>query len=138
MTASEKLVGDVMTRKVVTVGQNDKLLAADGTMRLARIRHLPVVDDDGALSGILTQRDLFQSGLLRALGYGSHARDQALGSLSVKEAMHNDVITTTPDTRLRDAARVMLEKQIGCLVVLDGKAICGILTEGDFVKLALE
>ncbi len=127
-----------MTRKVVTVGKNDRLLSADSLMRLTRIRHLPVVDDEGVLAGMVTQRDLFHGGLLRALGYGSHARDRALETLDVKEAMHNEVFTTTADTPLADAARTMLEKQIGCLVVVEGTAIVGILTEGDFVKLALE
>ena len=50
--------------------------------------------------------------------------------------MRSEVVTTTPDTPLRDAARVMLERKIGCLVVLDGVQIAGILTESDFVKLA--
>ena len=133
-----KRVGDVMTRHVITVGQNQKLVTADDVMRLERIRHLPVVDDAGGLAGIVTQRDLFHSGLVKALGYGTHAREQALDLFVVKEAMHNEVVTTTPDTLLADAARTMLDKRIGCLVVLEAGKIVGILTEGDFVKLALE
>jgi len=125
-----------MTRDVVTLDRNDKLLVADDLMRLGRIRHLPVVDEEGRLAGIVSQRDLFHSGLIKALGYGSHAQRQALDMVVVKEAMRSEVVTTTPDTPLRDAARVMLERKIGCLVVLDGQQIAGILTESDFVKLA--
>lgn len=125
-----------MTRDVVTLDRNDKLLVADDLMRLGRIRHLPVVDEEGRLAGIVSQRDLFHSGLIKALGYGTHAQRQALDMVVVKEAMRSDVVTTTPDTPLRDAARVMLERKIGCLVVLDGQQIAGILTESDFVKLA--
>jgi CBS domain-containing membrane protein len=106
-------------------------------MRLGRIRHLPVLDDDGALAGIVSQRDLFHSGLLRALGYGSHARDKVLEHSLIKEAMKTDVVTTTPETALRDAASVMLERKIGCLVVLAAGKVVGILTEADFVRLAL-
>jgi CBS domain-containing protein len=138
MARTMKRVGDVMTRDLVTVNQNDKLVSADDVMRLGRVRHLPVVDDDGALAGIVSQRDLFHGGLLRALGYGTHARSQALGLLWVKDAMHNEVVTTTADTALRDAARVMLERKLGCLVVVDAGKIVGILTEADFVKQALE
>jgi CBS domain-containing protein len=134
----DKRVADVMTRDVVSVEQNERLLSADQLMRAQRIRHLPVVDGEGALAGIVTQRDLFHGGLVRALGYGSHARDQALDQLAVKEAMHNEVVTTTPETPLGEAARTMLEKKIGCLVVVNGPTIVGILTEADFVKLALE
>ena len=125
-----------MTRDVVTLDRNDKLLVADDLMRLGRIRHLPVVDEDGRLAGIVSQRDLFHSGLIKALGYGTHAQRQALDMVVVKEAMRSEVVTTTPDTPLREAARLMLERKIGCLVVLDGAQLVGILSESDFVKLS--
>lgn len=132
------LVRDVMTRDVVTLGRNDKLLVADDLMRLGRIRHLPVVDESGELVGIVSQRDLFHSGLIKALGYGTHAQRQALDMVVVKEAMRTQVLTTGLDTPLRDAAKVMLDRKIGCLVVLDQGRIAGILTESDFVKLVAE
>jgi CBS domain-containing protein len=131
-----RYVSDLMTREVATLGRNETLRTADDVMRLGRIRHLPVVDDDGLLAGIVSQRDLFHGGLLRALGYGSHARGQALDSLVVKEAMTTDVVTTTPETELREAAKTMLDRKIGCLVVVEGQKIVGILTEADFVKVA--
>ncbi len=138
MTSMPRLVRDVMTADVVTLGRNDTLHTADDVMALGRIRHLPITDEDGALAGIVSQRDLFHSGLLRALGYGSHARGQALDSLVIKEAMKVEVVTTTPDALLSDAARLMLDRKVGCLVVLDAGKIAGILTESDFVRLALE
>jgi len=125
-----------MSLDVVTLERNDKLAAAEDLMRLGRIRHLPVLDEDGRLAGIVSQRDLFHSGLIRALGYGAHAQHQALATVAIKEAMTTDVVTTTPETPLRDAARTMFERKIGCLVVLDGGRIAGILAESDFVKLA--
>ena len=131
-----RYVRDIMTREVATIGRNETLRTADDVMRLGRIRHLPVVDDDGSLAGIVSQRDLFHSGLLKALGYGTHARGQALDSLVIKEAMTTEVITTTSDTELRDAAKIMLDRKIGCLVVLEARKIVGILTEADFVKMA--
>ena len=132
------LVRDVMTRDVVTLGRNDKLLVADDLMRLGRIRHLPMVDESGELVGIVSQRDLFHSGLIKALGYGTHAQRQALDMVVVKEAMRTQVMTTGLDTPLREAAKVMLDRKIGCLVVLDQGRIAGILTESDFVKLVAE
>jgi CBS domain-containing membrane protein len=137
MAPKTLLVRDVMTKDVATLGRNEKLNVADDVMRLGRIRHLPVVDEDGALAGIVSQRDLFHSGLLRALGYGTHAKDQALGLLVLKEAMKTDVVTIAPAAPLPEAAKIMLERKIGCLVVVEGKKIVGILTESDFVKLAL-
>jgi CBS domain-containing membrane protein len=136
MTNRPKLVRDLMTHDVITLERNEKLLVADDVMRLGRIRHLPIVDSDGTLAGIVSQRDLFHSGLMKALGYGSHAQRSALDLLVVKEAMKTEVVTTTPETPLVDAAKLMFERKIGCLVVLEAAKVVGSLTEGDFVKLA--
>jgi CBS domain-containing protein len=92
-----------------------------------------VVDEEGSLAGVLTQRDLFLGGLLKALGYGMHAKARALEMLVVKEAMVADVVTTTPDTPLSKAAAAMLERKIGCLPVLEDGKLVGIITESDFV-----
>ena len=136
MKSVSTLVRDLMSVDVVTLGRNDRLVAAEDLMRLGRIRHLPVLDEDGRLAGVVSQRDLFHSGLIKALGYGAHAQQHALATVMVKEAMTTDVVTTTPDTPLREAARMMLERKIGCLVVVEAGRIAGILAESDFVKLA--
>jgi CBS domain-containing protein len=136
MKANPSVVRDLMSVDVATLKRNDKLVAADDLMRLGRIRHLPVVDEDDRLAGVVSQRDLFHSGLIKALGYGSHAQQHALATVAVKEAMTTDVVTTTPDTPLREAARTMFERKIGCLVVVEGERIVGIIAESDFVKLA--
>lgn len=132
---AEKLVRDVMTTPVTTLDPNDKLATAADVMNLGRIRHLPVVDDEGELVGVVTQRDLFHNALLKALGYGARGAQKLQGMFLVKEAMSTTVITTTPDTLLRDAAIMMLDKKIGCLPVKDGEKLVGILTEADFVAL---
>lgn len=132
----ELRVRSIMTRDVTTLKRNDKLTLADDIMQLARIRHLPVLDDDGQqLVGMVTQRDLFRGALARALGYGQHAQRKVLDTLLVKEVMSSDVITTTPDTPLVEAARVLVERKIGCLPVLEDGHLVGIVTEGDFVAM---
>jgi CBS domain-containing membrane protein len=107
----ELLVGEIMTNEVKTVGRNDSVATADELMQLGRIRHIVVVDEDGSLVGVLSQRGLFLSGLSRALGYGTHVRTRALEDLVVKEAMVADVVTTTPDTPLSNAAVAMLSRK---------------------------
>ena len=97
-----------------------------------------MLDEHGRLVGIVSQRDLFQSALLRALGYGSRARDSVPASVVVKEVMTGEVKTTTPGAPLADAARLMYERKIGCLPVVEDGALVGILTEGDFVRLAAD
>ena len=133
---SENLrIRDLMRRDVKTLRRNDELTIADGVMRAERIRHLPVLDEDGALAGILSQRDMFHSALVKALGYGTSAQAKMLKMVVVKEAMTTEVVTTTPDTPVADAARLMVERKIGCLPVVEGDALVGIVTETDFVSL---
>lgn len=135
-SAQEPRVGKVMCRDVETLGRNDQLSIADDLMRQTRIRHLPVLDADGDLVGIVSQRDLFRGAVVKALGYGSGQQAKILEMLLVKEVMTNEVVTTTPDTELRDAALEMLDRKIGCLPVLENGKLVGILTESDFVALA--
>jgi CBS domain-containing protein len=124
-----------MTQEVTTLKRNDQLSLANDIMQLGRIRHLPVLEDDGRLAGILSQRDLFRGALAHALGYGQHAQRKMLDSLLVKEVMSSDVITTAPNTPLVEAARVLLARKIGCLPVVEGGQLVGILTEADFVAI---
>ncbi len=136
--ARGRTVADQMTKEVVTLDANDTLHVADDVMGLARIRHMPVVDDVGSVVGMVSQRDLFRGALARALGYGDFAQQKLLGLLRVKDVMSTDVLSTTPDASLASAARTMTEKKIGCLVVVEGDRLVGILTESDFVRLVLE
>ncbi len=131
-------VRDVMTPDPFTLGRNDRLSIADDLMSQKRIRHIPVLDDDGRLAGIISQRDLFRGALLRALGYGSRAEQLMLGTVAVKEAMTEEVLTTTPDTPLAEAARLMVQRGVGCLPVLADGQLVGIITEGTFARLAAE
>ena len=129
-------VRDVMTPDPTTLKSNDKLTLADDIMRLGRVRHLPVLDDDNqTLVGIVTQRDLFRDALAQALGYGKHAQRKLLDSLAVKDVMTTEVVTMRPDASLVYAARILTEKKIGCLPVVENGRLVGILTEGDFVAL---
>lgn len=131
-------VRDLMMTEVATVRRNDQLVIADDLMRLGRVRHTPVLEDDtGDVVGVLSQRDLFRGALARSLGYGEHAQQKVLGMLLVKDVMTTDPVTASPGTPLADAARLMLERKIGCLPVIEGGKLVGILTESDFVRLAL-
>ena len=123
-----------MSRPVRTLDRNDTLTLADSVMRDERIRHLPVLDGRGRLVGILSQRDLFLNALVRALGYGTMARDRSFHTLVVKEVMTEDVVTATPETLITAAAQMMVDRKIGCLPVVEGGTLVGILSESDIVS----
>jgi CBS domain-containing membrane protein len=127
-------VNDIMTREVKTLGRNDTLDIARDVMALGRIRHLPVLDD-GKVVGVVSQRDLFSAGLVAALGYGSRTQTTLLKTVSVKEVMSEPPITVSPEVRVTKAARLMMEKKIGCLPVVEGETLVGLVTETDLLRL---
>lgn len=128
-------VSDLMSREPRCVGRNDSLVHADELMAELRVRHLPVVDDDGeTLAGVLSRRDLFRGALARSLGYGEHAQHRLMAQLRVKDIMTNGAVTIAPDASLVEAARLMIERKIGSLMVVERSRLVGILTEGDFVR----
>jgi len=129
-------VSDVMTRDVVTVRPNDLLSLADELLKQGRFRHLVVVDD-GAVVGVVSQRDIFYGTLAWSMGMGSRSFEQALTSSPVKDVMHGDPATVDPDVPLAEAARIMMERKIGCLPVVEADRLVGILTEGDFLALVV-
>jgi CBS domain-containing protein len=127
-----------MTPVVKTLRRNDQLTLADDLMRAQRIRHLPVLDEDDLVCGVVSQRDLFRGALAKALGYGQTAQQKLHSLLLVKEVMSTSVVTIGPHEPIANAARAMLEHKIGCLPVVDGERLLGIVTESDFVALALD
>jgi acetoin utilization protein AcuB len=129
-------VKDLMTRQALTIGPSDSCLEAVGRMHRARVRHLPVVNRDGLLVGIVTDRDLrhylFSPAVFDSLG--KTAVEVLLKSVLVAQIMSRSVISVTPKEELRDAARVMLEERIGSLPVVEGGRVVGILTETDLLR----
>ena len=134
MNKSNIKVSDMMSKEIVTLKRNDWLTLADQAMKERAIRHMPVLDENGQVCGILSQRDLFRGALLKNLGYGGYLEDKMMASLAVKEAMVSPVFTTTPSTDIQKAASTMIENKIGCLPVINNGELKGILTEEDFVR----
>lgn len=133
----ERVVADYMSTEMITLQRNDTLTIAEDLMKQKRVRHLLVLDENAELCGIMSQRDLFRGAILKSLGYGSRAEDLMLASLVVKDTMTEEPITVAAATSLADAAQLMLQHRVGSLPVLDDGRLVGILTEGDFVRLAL-
>jgi CBS domain-containing protein len=128
-------VEDLMTREVRTLGRNDKLSVADELMRLGRLRHAVVLDEQESVAGVLSQRDIFLNALAWSLGQGEAGHRNTLELCVVKDVMHGDVVTIAPDAPLTDAAARMVEHKIGCLPVVVDDELVGILTESDFLTL---
>lgn len=130
-------VGDLMTTEIRTVNHNDKLSLVDELMKLGRHRHVVVLDDDGVVTGVVSRRDIFHGALAWTLGQGVAAHEKTLDSYPAKQVMQSDVVTIAPGVSLAEAAELMNERKIGCLPVVEGERLVGILTEGDFLTLVV-
>jgi CBS domain-containing protein len=130
-------VRDVMAQNPVTLDRNETLDLAESIMNLGRIRHMPVVED-GKVIGIISQRDLFRSALVTALGFGRKTTSALIKTIRIKEVMTEHVITIAPETTIKDAARIMIDKKIGCLPVVENEKLIGLLTETDIMRYVVE
>jgi CBS domain-containing protein len=83
---------------------------------------------------VVSQRDLFRSALAVALGYGEWAQATLLKTLRVKEVMSEPAITISSEAPIKEAARLMIERKIGCLPVIEAGRLVGIVTETDILR----
>lgn len=131
------LVRDIMTQKVVTLFEEDNLTGVEDGMTHFKFRHLPVVDGK-RLVGLVTHRDLLRIAA-SAAEPGSVAKTKSINDrLFVRDVMQRDVVTVREDTPILDAGRLMWNNKMSCLPVVSEEGdLLGLVTEGDFLKLAL-
>jgi CBS domain-containing protein len=117
-------VEDLMSTAVVTASMNETIGQADFDMRLAMIRHLPVVDDHGHLVGIVSDRDL------------RRIQSEAKPVL-IDRVMKREVVTIRASAPAHIAAQLLAEHRIGALPVLgDEGQLVGVISEIDFLRIA--
>ena len=126
-------VREIMATDIESVDRNDTLLTVEERMATKQLRHLPVLEQ-GDLVGIVTQRDLFKAAMSSAMGYGEKAQQAYLRSVRVKEIMTYPVVTISPDISLAAAAEMIITKGIGCLPVVDGTTLVGMITKTDLLR----
>ena len=132
---SVRRVRDLMTGGVFALLPDDDLVMAHRLMEGWRVRHAPVVEEDGSVVGVLSQRDMLRRTLLGRSGVSDEELEENLRGIRVKEVMTVHVETIRPDAPLAVAATKIYEEKIGCLVVVDRRGrLRGILTESDFVR----
>jgi CBS domain-containing membrane protein len=135
----KKTVGDLMRKDFVSIQPTDSLLDAERIMRLARIRHLPVLDGSN-LVGVLTHRDVLENAIAAIDDTHPEEKLEHLRGVPVEQVMAREPVTATTDLPLADAAVRMLRHKIGCLPVVEpsegaARAI-GLVTESDLVRAA--
>ncbi len=131
-------VVDVMTKDPVTVTPEDSLLTATRLLKEHPFKHLPVISGDSRLVGVVTDRDLKRASASDATTLEVHELLYLLDRLQVAKIMTRDTVTVGPDESIQHAARLMIDKHVGCLPVMRDNRLVGIVTRDDLLKLLAE
>jgi len=126
-------VKEIMMGSPVTLSPEDTLDLANDVISLGRIRHIPVLED-GRLVGLISERDLIGRAVPAIFGLKQKSKSALLKTYRIKDFMRKRVVTVSPDTHIKEAARLMAEKKIGCVPVVSAGALIGLVTATDVLR----
>ncbi|MCS7175480.1 CBS domain-containing protein [Pseudothermotoga sp.] len=127
-------VKDIMTTNVITISPEATFHEAMEIIRTKGVRRLPVVKDDKVV-GIVAEKDLLKASPSQATTLDVWELTTLLGKLKVKQIMKKDVVHVHPNTPIEEAAKIMADRKIGSLLVMEEEKLVGIITETDIFKM---
>ncbi|GHV75241.1 hypothetical protein AGMMS49942_00620 [Spirochaetia bacterium] len=132
------IISDVMTKNPLSVHPDMSVTEVRSLMDKEQVGHLPVLDKNNKLVGIITKKDMLKAGPSAATSLDMYEISYLLSKLKVDRVMVRTVLTVTENDVVEDAARIMADETIGCLPVMKGDLLVGIITKTDlfhvFVK----
>lgn len=132
------LVKERMSRHPITISPDTSLHDALRIMREEKVRRLPVLDKKGKLVGIVLEKDLLYASPSPATSLSVYELNYLVSKIKIADLMTTDVITVCEDCPLEEAARIMVDNNIGGLPVMRGDKLVGMITESDLFKVFLE
>jgi acetoin utilization protein AcuB len=130
-------VGRIMHTHIVTIPPATPLIKAKDIIAEKRINHLLVVDKNGELIGLVSDRDVKQSWASPATTLSVHELNYLLSQMTVETIMVKKIISISPGTTIERAARIMQENRISALPVMEGGKLVGIITTTDVMEVLL-
>ena len=124
-------VSKIMTRNPVFIHPELSLTDARSLMDKERIGHLPVLNKNNDLVGLITREDLIKAGPSSATTLDMYEISYLLSKLTVEKVMEKNVIIVQENEVVEEAARIMADQGIGCLPVMNGSLLTGIVTDTD-------
>jgi CBS domain-containing protein len=126
-------VRDIMQTKLVTISANERLSTVEDIMTLGHVRHMPVVRS-GMLVGVVSERDLLRASLSVLSDHRDEERRAFLHVVEIERVMSTPPIVVGPESSIEEAALLMSDKKIGCLPVMEGDQLLGMVTETDVLR----
>lgn len=130
------LVKDYMTKNPVVIKEEEPVSRVGELLNTEKFRHLPVVNDQQEVVGMISDRDL--RNIQTALDFVRDVLKEEGEKLRVKDIMHATPITISPDSSLKEAAQLINQQKIGALIVTEGSKIAGILSYTDILRAFIE
>ena len=112
-----------MTTEVFVVKENDLVELVAKIMEWKNIHHIPVVDDNNRLTGLITKTNILE------------IKGQDTNIIVAKDIMVKNIITVDSETSIQKANKIMIDNNIGCLPIIELEDLVGILTKNDLSKL---
>lgn len=132
------LIGERMSRPIITTTANVPIPEAHSLMRNNNIRRLPVVDEKGELIGIISDNDIINVSPSPATSLSIWEMNYLINSIMVADIMTKDVFTVNENDTIEKAARIMADNKVGGLPVVRDNAPVGLITETDLFTIFLE
>ena len=131
------IINRVMTKNPIFIHPEMSINEVRSLMDKEKIGHLPVLDKRNELAGIITRKDLVKAGPSAATSLDMYEISYLLSKITAKDVMEKKVITVGENEGVEEAARIMADNSIGCLPVLRGKLLVGIITDTDLFHFFL-
>ena len=129
------IVSRIMTMNPVYVYPEMSINEVRSLMNKERIGHVPVLNRNNNLTGLVTRADLAKAEPSPATSLDIYEISYLLSKMTVKDVMRKNVVTVEEDEVMEEAARIMADKKIGCLPVMRGKLLVGIITDTDLFRV---
>jgi acetoin utilization protein AcuB len=132
------LVKDRMTPNPKVISPENSHSEALRMLQNEKFRYLPVVDKAGKVVGVVSEADLLKAAPSSATSLSIFEMNYLLANLKIKDVMSSPAVTVGEDLPLEIAAKIMIDKGIGCLPVMRGDKLVGVITETDIFKTFVE
>lgn len=130
-------IAEIMTPQPYTLGPDDTLALARELMAEHHIRHIPIVDSGSNLVGVVSQRDILAAGGAAKIAARASTATSKQEQLTLASVMTSPAQSVTEDTSLRGSAMYLHKHKLGCLPVVRDQELVGIITDADFVVIAI-